>query len=325
MDETMQFALDPKKSIILNDLLARGKRDAPPFFEQGVCEDIYIPVEGGEIHVYHHKPDKIAAKRPIVFLPGFISNPITWPEFHATHHSLAEYFYLETREKASSRIKKEKDANFTVEQCAKDLTEAIRYLGLQNKDYYLHGSSFGAAVTLYAMAKGFLDPPTVGVYDPMIEWVFKNRFVLMLMKVLSPGMINLLKRQTIGIITLKEKNKTQKKRMKSFVETCDGWKVKLTMLQNKDFDMRAELKKIKKEVYVFTSPLDHYHPTSKCYEYAKLLPNGRFFYMATDPANRSLLAGVVATLFAFKSKSESLPEELLPFEIKLTDSAFSSI
>lgn len=315
MNKGLLFQLKELQKHQLNDLLKLGQRDVPNFFE--VSEDIYIPVEGGEIHCYHHKPENPKAKRPIIFIPGYISNPRTWVDFFRPHLGLAESFYLETREKRSSKFIQSKTVDFSVDRCSQDLVQAIEYLGLKSKDYYLHGSSFGATAALWGMAKGYFNPPTISVYDPMIEWIMKNKLVLAIMKILSPRMINILKSLAIRFFTMKEKDEAQKKRMRAFAEVVEGWKVKYSLFQNKDFEMYCELQNIKQEVFVFTGHLDRYHPPEICYEHAKSLPQGRFFYLETEPTKRALLSGVISRFFAFRTKEEGVPPELLPFEITI--------
>ena len=67
-----KFTLTEKQKREVNSLLDKGRRDTPLFCEEGVNDEIFIPVKDGIIRVFHHKPEKQTTKRPILFLPGSI-------------------------------------------------------------------------------------------------------------------------------------------------------------------------------------------------------------------------------------------------------------
>lgn len=70
------FNLTETQKKRISDLLDKGRRETPLFCEEGVNEEIFIPVKDGEIRILHHKPEKQTTKRPILFLPGFVAAPL---------------------------------------------------------------------------------------------------------------------------------------------------------------------------------------------------------------------------------------------------------
>ncbi|NHJ39211.1 MAG: alpha/beta hydrolase, partial [Asgard group archaeon] len=176
IDKKPSFILSEKQKQEIDFLLNSGRRDVPPFYNEGECEIIYYSVSDGQLKIFHHKPQKKETKRPIVFLPGYISAPPSWVDFPRTHHGISEYYYLESREKASSKLKRHRKLKFTIEESARDLQKAIKHLGLENSDYVLFATSYGGAIVLQAIYENLINPTTVIIFDPAVKWVYSNAF-----------------------------------------------------------------------------------------------------------------------------------------------------
>jgi len=100
------------------------QKDVPNFWEMEEAEHIYVPVEGGEIRIIHIKPENPISKRPLLFLPGWAVPPIAFQDLYEVLHNKYDFYYLETREKTSSRIGRFGD--FTMQRKAKDIAVAIK-------------------------------------------------------------------------------------------------------------------------------------------------------------------------------------------------------
>jgi pimeloyl-ACP methyl ester carboxylesterase len=311
------FTLTEAQKQGIKELLDKGRRDTPLFCEDGVNDEIFIPVTDGEVRVLHHKPEKQTTKRPILFLPGFVAAPWTWNDFHRAHHGFAEYFYFETREKRSSRMKRHRKISLSIEQSAIDLAEVIEQLGLNKKDYVLASASYGGGVVFQALVDKLIAPPTVCSFDPIAEWVYGTPLWNVFIRI-TPGFILGPFRTFFSKIFLRTmENQSQKDRMLAFVQGGEPWKFKISHRQNGKWDIIDRLCEIKKEVYIAHGPLDKYHPRMAYYNYAKSIPKGRFVFMNTADEDRELLAGVIATEFAKITRSEGLPKILEQFEIKV--------
>jgi pimeloyl-ACP methyl ester carboxylesterase len=311
------FTLSEEQKNKLEKLLIKGKRDVPSFCAKGINEELFIPVKDGELRVFHHKPTKITSQRPIVFIPGYIAAPETWVDFHKPHHGFTEYYYIESREKTSSRIKRHRKVQLTVKQSAKDLQQVLEQLDLLGKDYVLMGSSFGGAIILQALIDKLIDPPTIITFDPITKWVYGGFMIKFLNPIVPPFLMGILRNIIAKILLAGMKNKKQKRRMEGFAKGAQPWKFRKASMQNKSFDIQDRLSEIDNEILLFHGPLDRYHPRIAYYNYAKAMPNGRFFFMDTLDENRELLAGVVATEFAKVSSKRKIPSILQNFEIKI--------
>ena len=91
LDEEKIFTHSEEEIEIINQKLKDARRDVPTFIDEGAAEVIYVPIDDGELKIYHHTPDNSETKRPIIFVPGFVAAPSTWVDFHIPHHGFAEY------------------------------------------------------------------------------------------------------------------------------------------------------------------------------------------------------------------------------------------
>ena len=317
MNKKNLFVHTEEQKKAISDLLDRGRRDVPIFLDEEACEILYVPIDDGELRVFHHVPENKETKRPIVFIPGYVAAPLMWVDFHIPHHGFGEYYYLETREKRSSKIKKTRHTSMTITRTAYDVGVALKELGLENKDYVLASSSYGGAVILDGLINQYFNPPTTFIHDPIVKWVWEKSIINTLLRIVPMFILSILRLPIAYIFTAGMKNKDNRRRMIEFARGLQPWKFKKCTLQNNKFNIFEDLKKIKNEVFINTGPLDRYHPRLEYYNYAKEIPRGRFLFMNTDDEDRQLLAGVIGTEFAKVSKEEGLPEVLSKFEIKI--------
>lgn len=309
--------ISQNKKETLDNLLLEFRRDTPTFYDPGECEVHYVPVEDGEIRVFHHMPEKRMYKRPIVFAPGFGTTPWSWREFHQTHHNLAEYYHIETRDKKSNRIKRHRKVNYRIEQLARDIAEVIKYFNLTEKDYILTGACMCAGVILQGLINKNFNPPTTIVFDPFTKWT-QNRFLIrFIMPILPPFLFGLLKYLFAKIILANMKNEAQKQRNMTTVDAAVPWIWRKFSMQNLNYDLTEKFKEIENEVFVFHGPKDKYHPEGTFEKIAERIPKGRFFLMKASDEDRELLAGIIATSFASITKDDGVPANLSIFEIDL--------
>ena len=90
-----------------------------------ITREFYVPIgEVGEIRVLHVKPKQPKNTAPVLFIPGF---GVIQEEFNDLYEALQEdieFYYIETREKTSSKIKRRK-TKLTLSEKAKDIQTVI--------------------------------------------------------------------------------------------------------------------------------------------------------------------------------------------------------
>ncbi len=313
---TEHISLSKEQEEKIEKLIIEHNQKGPFFYEKGICEIIFIPIENGEIRVFHHKPKEPVSIRPVLFLPGFGTSPWSWRYFSVPMHEKGEYYILESREKTSCKTHKRRKANMSIDQLAKDLAEAIQYLGLKEKDFVLYGSSFSGGVILTGLLKEYFDAPTIAIHDPIKDWRAQKKLTY-IFRLFPPFVVKILKPLLAKIVLARMKNKFAKERYLDFVRNATVWKWRKTGIHNLKFDITAELSTINKEILLFHGPKDKFHSDEEFVQYARNLPKGRYIYMKSAPEFRELVVGISSLELSKITCDENIPKSLAVFEVDL--------
>ncbi len=152
--------------------------------------ETYIPTsERVSLRVITFEPPKASNNPAVVFVAGWISRIEGWQEVLIEMTRNFIVYYIETREKVSSKIRGR--VAFSVEALGDDVVEIVRCLGLKENEYILFGSSLGATVILDFFRKLNVAPkclilvgPNAAFFVPIIwkiiVFLFYPRFYLLL-------------------------------------------------------------------------------------------------------------------------------------------------
>ncbi|MBN2155919.1 MAG: hypothetical protein JW776_07740 [Candidatus Lokiarchaeota archaeon] len=287
--------------------------NVPEFWKYEKGDHIHVPVDGGEIRVIHFKPDNPIAKRPILLVPGWAVPPITFEDYYEIMHERCELYYLETREKTSSRMKRL--AKFNMSQKAKDIGIAIHHLGLDKRDFVLVGTCWGSSMILQGLMDGTVNAPTIVLLDPMYKFTF-SRFITFIAPILPVPLLRLmkpfLKKKRIGDM----KEKRQLERVNAVVDDAEIWKWKRAANHVRNFSLFGNLHKVHQEIFVVNSTSDYIHDSNNYPNIAHQLAKGRFLRFKADEKNREYVIGAASLEFA-KVTQDELPESLLKFEVPM--------
>ena len=288
----------------------RDSGDIPRFWEPGVGELRYVTAGDAEIRVLHFRPPNPQATRPIVLLPGWGATPEGFQDFYEVVHGKAELFYVETREKASSRILSPR-ADMSVSRSARDVQAALEALGLAGRrDFVLIGACWSAAIILQGLLEGVLDAPTILAADPMHALWFP-RWVLRCISPLLPLPVARMLRPILLHSMLGDmKEPAQKRRVFGFVRAADPWKWKKSAEAARNFELFGSLSGIQKEVFVLNGTRDKVHDPRNYPRIARELPQGRFLFVPADESRRERMFAAVALEFAKVSAAQGLPPSL---------------
>jgi pimeloyl-ACP methyl ester carboxylesterase len=301
----------------VDGLMTAADIPAPPFWQSGAREEVMVPVEGAELRVFHFRSHDPSARRPIVMIPGYGATPEGFQDFYTAVRDKAELYYLETREKSSSRITG-KPADMSVSRSARDVQQALSYLGLAGScDFVLIAPCWGASIVLHGLIEGSLDAPTVLVADPMHTLWFP-RWVLRYVSPFLPSLLVRALRPFIARSMLGDMQEpTQKLRAFAFVYGADPWKWKKAAEAARDFELFGRLSGVSREVFVLNGPNDKIHDQRLYPRIASEMPGGRFISMQTHERHRERLFGVAALEFARVSAGEGLPLSLARSEKRI--------
>ncbi|HUT80430.1 MAG TPA: hypothetical protein VMZ29_04430 [Candidatus Bathyarchaeia archaeon] len=299
----------------VDQLLKTSKRDVVSYWDPKDTEFIYVPVDGGEIRVIHVKAENPKNKQPIIHLPGWGVIPIGFNVLYEVLHEEYEFYYIETREKGSSKIKKRK-ANMTILQKAKDVQKALDYLGFANKEFTLFSPCWGATIAIVGIKENILKIPRLITFDPMHRLWF-NRFIINISPIIPAFVFSIIKPILMFFAFLGMKEKSQLERSKQFAKNAIIWKWKRAAYKVKDLELYGTMGSIQQEILVFNGTTDKIHEQSEYPKLAKELPKGRFFFMKIDESNRERLQAIVMKEFANVEGKSGIPPSLLQFEKNL--------
>ncbi len=315
----MRLALQADEAHLrrVEELLGGNGQEAPEFWAPGVCREVYVPVPGAELRVYHSRPANPSAGRPIVLVPGWGTIPEGFQGFYQGVHDQAELYYLETREKNSSRLFGRRP-DMSVLRSARDIQLALHTLGLAGKrDFVLLGACWGASMILEGLLAGELDAPTIILADPMHTLWFPKWVLRWVSPLLPAAAVRLLRPVLRQAMLGDMQESTQKKRTFAFVNSADIWKWKKSAEAARGFELFGRLHAAGRELFVLNGTSDKVHDPSHYPRIARELPGGRFLYMPVAESRRERMFAAVALEFARRSAAEGLPATLAGFEKKV--------
>ena len=301
----------------LMELIEQNSKKVPYFYEEGVCDSFYIPVEAGEIRVFHHKPKNPITKRPILFVPGFGTSMWAWREFSLPFVEQGEFYFLETREKKSSKFKHRLKADMSLKQVAKDINTGIQHLDLDKKDYVLFGTSFCGGAILKGLIDKIMTARTIVLFDPFFKLLYYRKLISFL-RFVPPSILSMI-RYILGRIALKgEGNETQRKRAKFIRDEAVMWKWRKASVSILKSNLIDDLSKIDEEVVIFAGTQDKHHPSGVYEEVAQRIPKSRYFLALSPEDKRELICGAIGLEFCKIMADEGVPDSLKTFEKYIT-------
>ncbi|MHA1463150.1 MAG: alpha/beta fold hydrolase [Candidatus Heimdallarchaeota archaeon] len=190
--ESLELQVTEEQQLKIDQLIDSTRKKGVTYWDKKITKEIFVPVDDGEIRILHVKPEKPKNKRIILFIPGWGVIADGFRDLYEGLFDSVEFYYIETREKGSSKINSVRKADMSISQNAKDIQSTINYLGLQNTDFVLAGPCWGATIQLLGLLEKTLDAPTIIVFDPMHKLWF-NRFLLDIAPIVPAFLVNWLK------------------------------------------------------------------------------------------------------------------------------------
>ncbi len=308
------LSLSPDMLQQVTDLLNSSRQsNVPPFQDLPDIEEIYVSVPNGEIRVLHYCPSSAESVRPLVFVPGWGVPPSVFIDWFSVLYNRVEFYYIETREKESSRMHRWK-TQFTMSRKAADIQLAIEALGLQERDFVLSGSCWGAAMILQGVMDDKIKAPTIIAVDPM-HTIWYSKFVLKYVAPLVPAWVFGLLRPFLKRSKLRNMHEpVQRQRALDVIDAAVFWKWRKAGIQTHEFELYGNLHKIEEEIFVFNGTTDAIHDQFDYPRIATQLPRGRFIFMKTSEDQREWLMALAGLEFSKVHSSDKVPLVLQPFE-----------
>jgi len=296
----------------IDEMIESSKKTDVAYWDPSITKELYVPVEGGEIRVIHVKPKKPLNKRAIVFVPGWGGLQEGLNILFEVLHDEIEFYYIETREKKTSRIKRRK-ADMSIQRKAIDIMQVIDYLKIDKDNYTIIGPCWASTIYLQGILDNNFEAKSILAFDPMHKLWF-NKFLLNLEPVIPAFVVVIFKPILMFFAFLGMKEKAQKERNQSFVRSSVMWKWKKAAYKVKDLELFGTLSSITQEILVFNATKDKVHNQEDYPKLAKEMPKGRFFFLNTIEVNRERIMCVIIKEFAKTDMKTNIPPILREFE-----------
>ena len=288
--------------------------DDSSLFNPQVMDEQYVDCSDGALRVLHFKPHRAGGERPVVFVPGWGTSPEVFTDFFRMISGKIECYYVETREKNSSRLPIGR-IPMDMDQNAGDLAAVIDHLQLTDKDYILIGTCWGAAVVGHALVRNVVDPGEVVLYDPMPRLWFPKWLLNTVVPVIPVMLWKLFLPLGRLVALWGMKEETQRRRAHAVISNADLKKWRQAALAIGDYDLELLVPQIDREISVFTGVPDKIHGQDKYPSFTRAMPHGRLFNIGVDESQRESLLGLIAREFACRREEEGVPQLFRAYEV----------
>lgn len=236
---------------------------------------------------------------PIVFLPGFGGGIEGFTDVIENIDPGVDLYYLETREKASSRLSAE--AELSMDRIALDVADAVSALGLADEGYVLFGSSFGASVALHMVAcrgTAARGPKLTVLFEPMPELWGPGRLIAAVGRFVPLLIVERLRRALKRLVLAGMKEETQRRRAERVIDEADLRKWREAALSLSSWHILDVAPIARGRVEVIHASRDRFHAQTHYPKIAAALRDGHLHRIPTDESERERLMGRLASDYA---------------------------
>ncbi len=278
------------------------------------------------LRVVSWQPKDSHAGSPIVFVAGWVSIVAGWADFlHALSRKHPVY-YIETREKKSAEIRKNRllTDDFRMDRFAEDVITACSRLPIHMEDAIVSGSSLGATALLEALKHERLKAKGVFLVGPASE--FRVPFSLRWMPYLFPSPAYHIVKHFVVWYFRKfrvnvEKEPEQMRRYENTILSAHPLRIKLSGRAFMRYQVWPDLETVKAPARIAYASSDKLHASddmtrmAETIQTADLLPCESNWYMHSAPLAEDVcrflaeLEGCVPARVAHSGEGKDRPSE----------------
>ncbi len=240
------------------------------------------------LRVIRFIPSQSTQNPEVVFVPGWISRMEGWKKVLREMTRDFKIYYVETREKISSRVKGK--VPFTVEALGKDVKEIVRHYQLKDNQYILFGSSLGATVILDCYR--FLEqrPRCLVLIGP--NAVFRVPTLgMIIIRLFYPGFYPLIKpviKWYLRNFRLDVKSDYQQYiKYSRAIDAADPFKLKKAAIAFSSYQVWERLPEISCPALIIGASRDKLHEPENLKRITAMLPNSTYLDMETNQMTHS--------------------------------------
>ncbi len=255
-----------------------------------------IPVSPGvSLRVITFSPSQPDKNPALVFVPGLISLMAGWREvlLEMTRDFLV--YYIETREKITSKVKGKVD--YSLEAIGKEIAALVSHFNLQSRSYILFGSSLGATAILESSRFLKTDPLCLVLIGP--NAVFRvPKFYRFIIRVFNPRFYLLLKPivkwylKTFRLDT--GADYAQYEKYCKTLDAADPWKLKKTVIAFSRYEVWDILAAIHYPTLIVGASRDTLHEPENLKKMVSIMKHAAYIDLETNRLTHS--SGMVREL-----------------------------
>lgn len=267
--------------------------------ESTSVSEYYIEMsDGASVKIIDFVPDNISGQnRPvIVFIAGWISLISGWKGLLKEITPHFRTFYVETREKASSRVNNVKKESFTINRLKQDIGDTVRQIISEDTPFVLAGSSLGASTILEYLSDAEISASAAVLIGPNYEFRFPKILGDMVPAV-PPGMYfavkPVIKWYLKNFRLDKKKSPEQVEKYNRTLDAADPYKLKANALALKNYKITGNIGNIKIPCLVMGATTDRLHGSDIIKKIASAMPEGEYIELASNMETHNEIAGRV--------------------------------
>jgi pimeloyl-ACP methyl ester carboxylesterase len=238
------------------------------------------------LRVLVFSPAEKSGNPDIVFVPGWISLPDAWTEVLRVLTKNFVVYYLETREKITSKIRAREE--FSVEAIGKDIASVVKHYKL--KGYILLGSSLGATAVLDCCRFLSHPPLCLVLIGPNAEFRVPT-LGMCLIRISHPRLYFIIKPIVKWYLrTFRLDVATDREQYEKYCRSLDGadpWKLKKAVIAFSRYSVWSALGDISYPVLVIGASKDILHEPENLKGIVKGLKNSTYRDMETNKRTHS--------------------------------------
>jgi pimeloyl-ACP methyl ester carboxylesterase len=251
--------------------------------------DEMVPVSPTvSLRVVTFSPSEPSNNPPIVFVPGWITQMISWQEVLRELTKDFTVYYIETREKISSNIKGK--VAYSVEALAKDTAAFISDHRLTKNGYILFGSSLGATAILDACRFIQQSPLCLILIGP--NAVFRvPKFGMVIIHAFYPGFYLIIKPfikwylKNFRLNT--DADYAQYQKYSQNLDAADPWKLKRAALAFSKYEVWDLLDTIDVPTLIIGASKDTLHEPKNLEKMVSMMRNATYLDLETNKKTHS--------------------------------------
>jgi len=247
------------------------------------------------LRVITFSPCQPGKKPVVVFVPGLVSLIGGWREVLLEMTRDFHVYYIETREKITSKVKGKVD--YSLEAIGKEIAALVSHFNLQSQNYILFGSSFGATAILESCRFLETDPLCLVLIGP--NAVFRvPKFYRFIIRVFNPRFYLLLKPvvkwylKTFRLDT--GADYAQYEKYCQSLDAADPWKLKKTAIVFSRYEVWDLLANIDYPTLIVGASRDSLHEPGNLKKMVSMMKNAVYLDLETNKLTHS--SGMVREL-----------------------------